>query len=235
MERGKGPRHLASTQSRRQWLSRASVAGVAMAAGMTQMIAALAAGAGRQGMVRVTGAVRVNGAGAEPGRPVKPGDVVTTDRGAQAVFVVGADAFLAREDAHIELAGATPSLITVLRVVTGALLSVFQPGEPREIRTRSGLIGIRGTGAYVEVQGERTYTCICYGDGRLVPLDDPQRTELVTTRHHEQPRYILPKGGPRMIERAPVINHTDAELIMLESLVGRTVPFDTSSPYTSRY
>jgi len=30
---------------------------------------------------------------------------------------------------------------------------------------------------------------------------------------------------PRRIERAPVINHTDAELILLESLVGRKVPF----------
>jgi hypothetical protein len=31
---------------------------------------------------------------------------------------------------------------------------------------------------------------------------------------------------PRMIEPAPVVNHTDAELILLESLVGRQVPFD---------
>jgi hypothetical protein len=29
-----------------------------------------------------------------------------------------------------------------------------------------------------------------------------------------------------MIEKAPVINHTDAELVLLESLVGRKVPFD---------
>jgi hypothetical protein len=32
---------------------------------------------------------------------------------------------------------------------------------------------------------------------------------------------------PRMIEAAPVVNHTDTELILLESLVGRTVPFDS--------
>jgi hypothetical protein len=32
---------------------------------------------------------------------------------------------------------------------------------------------------------------------------------------------------PRMIAEAPVINHTDAELSLLESLVGRTVPFDS--------
>jgi hypothetical protein len=32
-----------------------------------------------------------------------------------------------------------------------------------------------------------------------------------------------------MIEKAPVVNHTDAELVLLESLVGREVPFDPKS------
>ncbi len=50
------------------------------------------------------------------------------------------------------------------------------------------------------------------------------------TRHHEQPRYILPKGAPQMMMKAPVVNHTDAELAMLESLVGRSPPF-SNSPY----
>ena len=45
------------------------------------------------------------------------------------------------------------------------------------------------------------------------------------TLHHEQPRYILAKGAPQMIMRAPVVNHTDAELVFLESLVGREPPF----------
>ena len=38
------------------------------------------------------------------------------------------------------------------------------------------------------------------------------------------PSYIYPKGMARMIEQAPGVNHTDTELILLESLVGRTVP-----------
>ena len=32
-------------------------------------------------------------------------------------------------------------------------------------------------------------------------------------------------GSPQMLMQAPVINHTDAELILLESLVGRQPPF----------
>ena len=41
----------------------------------------------------------------------------------------------------------------------------------------------------------------------------------------DAPRFIYAKGMPRMIEEAPVINHSDAELTLLEGLVGRTPPF----------
>jgi hypothetical protein len=35
----------------------------------------------------------------------------------------------------------------------------------------------------------------------------------------------MARGAPQMIMPAPVVNHTDAELVLLESLVGRNVPF----------
>ena len=51
----------------------------------------------------------------------------------------------------------------------------------------------------------------------------PDATETVRTIHHDAPRYIYAHGDMpiKMIEPAPVVNHTDAELIMLEALVGR--------------
>jgi hypothetical protein len=106
------------------------------------------------------------------------------------------------------------------------VLSVFEPGARKRIQTSTASIGIRGTGVYVEVDEMRTYVCTCYGEAELTPVDDPKAGETVRTTHHDQPRYIYPKGMPRMIEHAPVINHTDAELVLLESLVGRKVPFD---------
>ena len=45
-----------------------------------------------------------------------------------------------------------------------------------------------------------------------------------TTTHHESPRYIYNDGRKNAIASAAVVNHTDSELIMLESLVGRTPP-----------
>jgi hypothetical protein len=35
----------------------------------------------------------------------------------------------------------------------------------------------------------------------------------------------MAKGAPRMIMGAPVVNHSDAELVFLESLAGRRPPF----------
>lgn len=215
--------------SRRAWLQTAAAA-AAMAAGMGGLRQALAADAVQKGMARVRGEVRIGDAVARRGMEVRPGDVVTVGRGGEAVFVVGRDAFMARSNTRIELSeGTGRSVLAGLRLVTGALLSVFEPGRERRIRTATAMIGVRGTGLYVEAGTKRTYACTCYGEVELVPVDDPKAAEVVRTLHHEQPRYIYAKGMPRMMETAPVINHTDAELVLLESLVGRQVPFDPKS------
>ena len=43
------------------------------------------------------------------------------------------------------------------------------------------------------------------------------------TKRHDEPRYIL-KNENRIVE-APILNHADLELIMLEKLVLRKPPF----------
>ncbi|MGH8621100.1 MAG: hypothetical protein ACRET3_03085 [Burkholderiales bacterium] len=215
--------------SRRAWLARAAAMGAALSLEMARLRQALALGSIASGVARVRGDARVNGKPAQRGMEVKPGDVITTGPDAELLVVVGRDAFLVRARSRIELSGdATRLLVSGLRVVTGALLSVFEPGKEKQIRTATATIGIRGTGIYVELDGARTYVCTCYGEAALAPVDDPAAAETVRTRHHDEPRYIYPRGMPRMIEKAPVVNHTDAELIMLESLVGRKVPFDSA-------
>ena len=215
--------------SRRAWLARAAAGGAALAAAMAGLRRALARGAVEPGVARVRGDVRINGKPAQRGMEVRPGDVITTGPGAELVVVIGRDAFLVRAQSRIELSGdATRLLVASLRVVTGALLSVFEPGKAKQIRTATATIGIRGTGIYVELDGPRTYVCTCYGEAELTPVDDPAAAETVRTQHHDEPRYVHPRGMPRMIEKAPVVNHTDAELILLEDLVGRVVPFATS-------
>lgn len=216
--------------TRREWLLRTSAGAVAIAAGMAELREALAAEAVNKGVARVEGDVRIGGEPAKPGMDVRPGDIVTAGPRSEGVFVVGRDAFMVRAGSRIELQGpAAQAAINGLRVVTGAVLSVFEPGRPKRIQTATAAIGIRGTGIYIEVEMKRTYACTCYGEAELVPVDEPTEAEVVRTKHHDQPRYIYARGMPRMIERAPVINHTDAELILLESLTGRKVPFDPKS------
>jgi hypothetical protein len=151
---------------------------------------------------------------------VAAGDSVTTGADALAVFVVGRDAMLVRRQSSVSL------FKDGLRIASGAVLSVFESGRRREIDTGTAVIGIRGTGIYVEAEPDRTYVCTCYGEAVLEPRADPAARETVRTTHHDQPRYIMPKGAPQMIMRAPVVNHTDAELEMLEALVGRKPPFE---------
>lgn len=211
---------------RRAWLHGAAAAAIA-ASGMLQLRAALAAGTLPPGIAQIKGDVRINGKRAERGQRVNAGDVIVTGKGAELVFVSEKDAFLVRADSRVEYgSAATKGVVTALRVVTGALLSVFESGRRRQINTATATIGIRGTAIYIETEARRTYACTCYGEAVLTPVDDPTAAETVRTKRHDQPRYIYGKGMPRMLEAAPVINHTDAELQMLETLVGRKVPFE---------
>ncbi len=213
------------SRGRRRWLRDAAAAAVA-AAGMMRLRTALAAGALPPGVARFKGDVRINGKPAEPGQRVAPGDLIVTGRDAELLFVAERDAFLVRANSRIEFGSAAArGAATVLRVITGGLLSVFESGTRREIRTATATIGIRGTGIYVEIEPQRTYACTCYGEAQLMPVDDPASAETVRTRYHDEPRYIYGKGMPNMMEAAPVINHTDAELYMIEGLVGRSPPF----------
>ena len=210
---------------RRSWLRGATA--TAIAAGMLHLRVALAAGTLPPGVAQIKGDVRINGKPAERGQRVAQGDVIVTGNGGELVFVAERDAFLVRANSRIEFGSAAArGAVTVLRVLTGAMLSVFESGARREIRTTTATIGIRGTGVYIQIEAQRTYACTCYGEAVLTPVDDPAAAETVRTKRHDQPRYIYGKGMPQMMEVAPVVNHTDAELQMLEALVGRKVPFE---------
>jgi len=193
---------------------------------------ALAQTLDKQGVRTAQGDLRVNGAPAAAGSPVRPGDTVTTSKGAFATFVVGRDAFLIRENSQAELIG-SGALVNVLRLVSGKVLGAFGSGADRRISTATATIGIRGTGAYTEAEPARTYFCLCYGTADVAATMSGAR-ESYSTHHHESPRYIYGDGRERAIVPAGVIDHTDTEIIMLEALVGRTPPQSfMEGPYMS--
>jgi hypothetical protein len=210
--------------SRRRLLQ--GVWGAVLAAQMGWLRGALAAGSVEKGVYRLRGDVRINGVPAKEGMDVRAGDVITTGLQSEVLFVTGRDALLIRANARVETQGVAGELVlSGLRVVSGAVLSVFSPGQPKTLSTLTATIGIRGTGVYLEAEEARTYVCVCYGVADIVSVMDPSARETVSTKHHEQPRYIMGSGAPQMLMGAPVINHTDDEIIMLEGLLGRRPPF----------
>jgi hypothetical protein len=173
------------------------------------------------------GDVQVNNERANKDTRIRAGDMVRTGHDSEIVFAVGGDSFIMRNDTEMEIGG-EDFFISSLRLLTGRLLSVFSKrpeGQGLELSTSTAIIGIRGTGLYLEVEPDLTYLCTCYGQVALNATDDLDDNELITTTNHDSPRYITGKSskGTR-IRSAPVINHTNTELRLLENLVGRDVP-----------
>lgn len=218
-------KHKGSGMDRRQMLKHLGVASVSMA--MLRLHEALASGSfgNAAGVYRIRGDVRVNGVQAREEQLIKTGDRVDTGAASEAVYVIGRDAFLQRANTRVEFPqGGDGLLVKSLRVVTGRLLSVFDKGDKR-LEVPHATIGIRGTGGYIWAEGNTTYFCLCYGTAEIVPSADPAQQRTVVTTHHDSPFWISPGHADGLFRPAPVIDHSDVELTLLENLVGRWPPF----------
>lgn len=176
---------------------------------------------------RLSGDVRVNNAPATLDTRIKPGDTVETGSGAEIVFVVGKDSYILRGNSRMTLQAEStaPDVASTLKLFAGKMLAVFGRSTHR-IQTATAVVGIRGTGVYSETDPEQTYFCTCYGIADIASDKDRNSTETVEATHHDKPLYILAKGSEgKLIRPAPFLNHTDQELQLIESLVGRTPPF----------
>lgn len=176
----------------------------------------------RSNVVELFGDATLNGNPLTGQSFIQTGDEVQTGPGSSLVFVIGNAAFLVRQNTRMLVErGITLNVVSVLRVLTGAVASVWGKGTPRRIATPTLTAGIRGTGVYTEVfpeQGMRTYFCNCYGVVEMVAGAD---TALSRAEYHQsfwaEP---APKDGHLLLP-AKAINHTDEELEMLAELVNQ--------------
>jgi hypothetical protein len=221
-------------QQRRREFMLLIASGALGAAGVSGYLsAALAKGdlGAVQGVNRLEGTATVGGATARVGTPVKLGDRVSTGPNSNAVIVIRDDAFLLRSGTSIEVKG-RDGVLSDLLISTGKVLSVFSK-KPVAIKAATATIGIRGTGAYIEVDAASVYFCLCYGEA---VIEGPGMADkVVKTTHHEQPLLLREGGGIMAAEPGPFQNHSDAELILLEALVGREPPFRKDGIYPSKY
>jgi hypothetical protein len=183
------------------------------------------------GINRLEGSVTINGKPAKVGTPVAMGDRVATGPNSQAVVVLKGDAFLLRQQTVIVVQGGRDGTLSELAIAAGRVLSVFAK-KPVSIKASVASIGIRGTGAYLEVEPKSVYFCLCYGEALVEGAG--MESKLVKTTHHEQPLMLRDQGGIMRVEPGPFQNHSDDELILLESLVGREPPFTKDAQYPAK-
>ena len=225
---------------RRQWLIRALAAGFfgASSAGAQAITFGIFGSRPRklppgQSIYGLSGQVSVNDKEATLATQIRPGDTVQTGQNSEIVFVVNTHSMILRGDSKLVIeapdgasnTGSPESfIISGLRMISGKLLSVSR-NSPMKVTSSTATIGIRGTGFYVESEPDRTYFCTCYGATEVQANADPTSRENVSARHHDRPLYIVTDGGAgNNIRNAPFINHTDQELALIETLVGRKTP-----------
>jgi len=167
------------------------------------------------------GELYVNGQRAAPGTRIQPGDRVLTGPESSITFNVGPDAFRLRQLTSLQIDGR--GFIAGLRILTGGLLGVFGKGGPRVLRTATVTAGIRGTGIYVEASSIVTYFCTCYGAVDLECVAYKSKKDVRADNHQANYIYGRVEAGRSIVE-APVVNHTNAELMELEKMVGRVSP-----------
>ncbi len=182
-----------------------------------------------QSIYRIKGTATVNGQPATLQTRITANDTVQTGKDSELVFVVGGHSMLLRADTKLVITPDKPQtesfIISGLRLLTGKLLSVSRQSG-MQISTTTATIGIRGTGVYLESDPEETYFCTCYGVADVRATNDPESRDSVTATHHDKPLYILAKEQRgKNVRKAGFKNHTDQELMLVETLVGRTPPF----------
>ncbi len=185
-----------------------------------------------QSIFRIDGTASVNGVPANLQTPIKLGDTLQTGPKSELVFVSGGHSMIMRGDSRLIIEGkpaaasGSSAILSGLRMLSGKLLAVSRDSR-YTVSTTTATMGIRGTGFYMEAEPDRTYFCTCYGQTEVSSIKDPDSREIITAKQHDRPVYILanePSG--KNIRNAPFVNHTDQELILIETLVGRSPPFN---------
>lgn len=174
----------------------------------------------RSNIVQLTGDATLNGSRLSPEHTIQTGDVIQTGPGANLVFAIGNSAFQVRQNSRLSVErGTTLNAVSLLRLLTGAVASVWGKGVNRAIVMPTLTAGIRGTGVYAEIfadQGDRNYFCNCYG---TVDLDAGNDKQVSQAQYHQSFWADAEPRNGRYLSPAQALNHTDEELEFLARLV----------------
>lgn len=183
----------------------------------------------RSNVVSSSGDVLANGKPLAKGQTIYVGDTINTGPQSNLVVVIGTSAFQVRPNTKLTFEGAlSTKIVNTLRLINGAVVSVWGKGEQRSIVTPTLVAGIRGTGVYTEVfekQDNRSYFCTCYG---TVELAAGQDIAVSSTQYHEAYWAESSPNAGKLLTPAKMLNHTDEELEYLAKLVKQKTAWQAS-------
>jgi FecR protein len=176
----------------------------------------------RSNIVELIGDAQVNGSRITPQTVLQTGDRIETGPGSNLIFVIGNTSFQMRQNSRLAVErGVSLNAVSVLRLLTGAVASVWGKGSNRQIVTPTLTAGIRGTGVYTEVRSDqnyRSYFCNCYGTVDMAA--GGERLQSKADYHQAFWAEAAPVQG-QLLRPAGAINHTDEELEVLARLIGQ--------------
>lgn len=183
----------------------------------------------RGNIVELWGDATVNGGRLRPEQAIQTGDQIATGPDSTVIFVIGNSAFHVRQNSRMTVErGPLLSVVSALRLFSGAVISVWGRGSRRQIITPTMTAGIRGTGVYTELpegQGGRSYFCNCYGTVDLAAGED--QTVSQSAYHQAFWGEVTPKKGA-WLTPALAINHSDDELEFLARLASQRTAWQIS-------
>lgn len=171
----------------------------------------------------LVGRVTVNGAAATLGQAVAANDVLRTGSGSMAeVTFNGANIVQIEANSEVALDART------LRLSNGSVALVLKhlarvaAGDRFDVVTPTAVAGVRGTAFFVKVESpDETYVCLC--NGRLW-LENPAGVLLkeIEAAHHKAERFVR-TGGRILLQPAPLLYHTDAQMESLAKKIGTSI------------
>nr|MDP2190705.1 iron dicitrate transport regulator FecR [Rhodoferax sp.] len=174
----------------------------------------------RSNIVQLTGDATLNGARLSPQQAIQTGDEIQTGPGTNLIFVIGNASFQVRQNSRLAVErGNTLNAVSLLRLLTGAVASVWGKGVNRAIVMPTLTAGIRGTGVYAEIfadQGDRNYFCNCYGTVDMNAGNDKQVSQA---DYHQAFWADATARDGKFLSPARALNHTDEELEFLAGLI----------------
>lgn len=178
------------------------------------------AGAAEGRIHQLLGQAWINGKPAMTQSAIHFGDKILTGAGSSVTIVLDENVYRLGPRALFTL----PRIDArgVMRLFYGAMLAVFRHRSDKRIYTPTTVLGVRGTGLYLDAGYRETYLCLCYGDVDFTDNENAANSVVIHADYHQA---VIFDHNSREIRRGNSIDgHADGDLFELEALAARTPP-----------